>query len=62
MIDLASPPIAKASGVPGLALDDYCSINTSLKTLHLDGNMIGDEAKAALRETVKGRDGFHLGL
>ena len=33
MGDLASPPMAKASGVPGLALDDYCSINSSLKNL-----------------------------
>ena len=33
MIELASPPMVRSSGVGGLSLDDYCSINTSLKTL-----------------------------
>jgi hypothetical protein len=33
MIELAAPAISRASGVSGLSLDDYCSINTSLKTL-----------------------------
>ena len=33
IVELAAPPIVRASGVPGLNLDDYCSINTSLKTL-----------------------------
>ena len=32
LVELAAPPIAKVSGVSGLSLDDYCSINI-LKTL-----------------------------
>ena len=47
LVELANPSLAKASGVPGLALDDYCSINTSLKTLTKCFTAMGSKKKAA---------------
>ena len=62
MIDLAAPPIAKASGVPGLALDDYCSINTSLKTLTKCLTAMGSRKKAATPPLRDSRLTHLLGL
>ena len=62
MVDLASPPIAKASGVPGLALDDYCSINTSLKTLTKCLTAMGSKKKAATPPLRDSRLTHLLGL
>ena len=47
LVELAAPPIAKVSGVSGLSLDDYCSINTSLKTLTKCFTAMGSKKKAA---------------
>ncbi|KAJ1633903.1 P-loop containing nucleoside triphosphate hydrolase protein, partial [Pavlovales sp. CCMP2436] len=33
VVELAPPPLVRVSGVAGLAVEDYCSLNTSLKTL-----------------------------
>ena len=47
LVELASPPIQRASGVSGLALDDYCSVNTSLRTLTKCFTAMGSRKKAA---------------
>ena len=44
LVELAQPPIAKAFG--GLSLDDYCSVNTSLKTLTKCLTAMGSRKKA----------------
>ena len=44
------------------AIGDALRVNASLTSLDLMFNGIGDEAKAALREAVKGRDGFSLSV
>ena len=46
-LDLAAPPLSKVSGVSGLNLDDYCSLNTSLKTLTKCFAAMGSRKKAA---------------
>lgn len=33
VVQLAPPPLVRVSGVAGLAVEEYCSLNTSLKTL-----------------------------
>ena len=47
LIELATPPMARASGVAGLNLDDFCSVNTSLKTLTKCLTAMGSKKKAA---------------
>ena len=37
-------------------------VSASLTSLSLYGNSIGNEAEAALRKAVNGRDGFSLGV
>ena len=54
LVELASPPMLRASGVSGLAIEEFCSINTSLKTLTKCFTAMGSKKKAAtppLRES-----------
>jgi kinesin family member C2/C3 len=62
IVELAAPPIVRASGVPGLNLDDYCSINTSLKTLTKCLTAMGSKKKAATPPLRDSRLTHALGL
>lgn len=47
LVELAAPPMTRASGVSGLALEEFCSVNTSLKTLTKCLTAMGSRKKAA---------------
>ena len=47
-VQVAVPPLQRVSGVPGLALDDYCSVATSFKTLSKTLNTMASKKKGTM--------------